>query len=239
MSTLPGRCTGSEKCHLSNNTLQSQTGGQHFLVRETTLDSTLKSPQRACGSKLTKGQLLHTSHNHPLSRQAPSPISRRLLATWNKAWRLASSPSTILRCLNRVALSFLTSWILSVDFLTSTWSFLLNMVQCEPPAAARTGTTIDTTAPRRRSTSIPMPINRLIYHPASDARRQRAWLKLYHVKSASNFAHTPPIRCTWRPSWEAAQQRCARHLGGAMTSSVIQFVFGRRDRGQVYNIRGN
>lgn len=153
--------------------------------------------------------------------------------------RLAFSPSTILRCLNRVALSFLTSWILSVDFLTSTWSFLLNMVQCEPPAAARTGTTIDTTAPRRWSTSIAMPINWLTrYHPASDARRQRAWLNLYHVKSASNFAHTPPIRCTWRPSWEAARQRCARYLGGQWHHPSSNLL-DRRDRGQVYNIRGN
>lgn len=57
--------------------------------------------------------------------------------------KVASSPSTILRCLNRVALSFLTSWIFSVDFLTSTCSFLLNMVQCEPPPAATTRTIID------------------------------------------------------------------------------------------------
>lgn len=70
-----------------------------------------------------------------------SPLNSCYLSTNGK--HLMSSPSTILRCLNRVALSFLTSWIFSVDFLTSTWSFLLNMIHCEPPAAARTGTTID------------------------------------------------------------------------------------------------
>jgi len=88
-----------------------------------------------------------------------------------------SSPSTILRCLNRVALSFLTSWILSVDFLTSTWSFLLNMVQCEPPAAARTGTTIDDGAQdgphryRTRFTSALSLCQRHEVHGASLSRR--------------------------------------------------------------------
>lgn len=35
-------------------------------------------------------------------------------------------------------------------------------------------------------------------HYASDTR---CMARVYRVESASNFAHTPPIRCTWRPSW--------------------------------------
>jgi len=108
-----------------------------------------------------------------------------------------SSPSTILRCLNRVALSFLTSWILSVDFLTSTWSFLLNMIQAAGGRGDR-----NNHRRRRPGRSASMPGSgylRAITMPA--ARGARCTAHPCHVKSASNFAYTPPIRCTWRPSW--------------------------------------
>lgn len=137
-----------------------------------------------------------------------------------------SSPSTILRCLNRVALSFLTSWILSVDFLTSTWSFLLNMIR----AAGGRG---DRNNHRRRRPGrfASMPRSgylRAITMPA--ARGARCTAHPCHVKSASNFTYTPPIRCTWRPSWapnwphaSSAAPLGPRWYFGAMTSSVIQF----------------
>lgn len=101
-----------------------------------------------------------------------------------------SSPSTIFRCLNRVALSFLTSWILSVDFLTSTWSFLLNMIR----AAAGRGDRNDHQR-RRPGRSASMVRARLPPrdHHASGAR---CMAHPRHVKSESNLAHTPPIRCT-------------------------------------------
>jgi len=103
---------------------------------------------------------------------------------------LRSSPRTILRCLNRVALSFLTSWILSVDFLTSTWSFLLNMIRAA-------GGRVDRNNHRRRRSGT-VRVDAQVRLPTRDyhASDARCMAHPRHVKSASNFAHTPPIRCT-------------------------------------------
>lgn len=135
--------------------------------------------------------------NHDPSAGAPSP-SR-------------TSPSTILRCLNRVALSFLTSWILSVDFLTSTWSFLLNMIR----AAGGRG---DRNNHRRRRQDGPRRCR--VRLPPRDhyASGARYMAHPRHVKSASNFAHTSDqmyVTAILSASLEWAARTSAALLGGS------------------------
>jgi len=118
---------------------------------------------------------------------------RWLAATCQLVQNTIFSPSTILRCLNRVVLSFLTSWILSVDFLTSTWSFLLNMIQCEPPAAAGTATIIDDTAqdgPHRCWTSHLYAITTLVIRKACSLLSRRIGVEFpTHLRSDVRDGH--------------------------------------------------
>lgn len=132
-----------------------------------------------------------------------------------------TSPSTILRCLNRVALSFLTSWILSVDFLTSTWSFLLNMIRAA-------GGLEDRNNHRRRrpgrSASMPGPVTsarspcqRCAMHGPPSSRQ-------IGVKFRTHTSDQMYVTAILSASLGRTHQRCAArwHLR-AMTSSVIQF----------------
>lgn len=116
-------------------------------------------------------------------------------------------PKTIFRCLNLVALSFLTSWILCVDFLTSTWSFLLNMVQCVPRPAARIKTFIE------RAPSGPHGLQTL-NHSYHNSELKNNPLLLFSVKCRD--PHTFQIGCTWQPSCHALHWQLYQPLGFRM-----------------------